>query len=121
MKDSNKIFKIRLRKGDMVVVTKGRLKGQQGRVTATLPKSNKVMVENLNTVKKHLKPNKVHPQGGIIDIEKPIWVSKVALVEPKSQRPTKIGIKVAADGQKERIYKKTNQAVRSSSKAKGGS
>ena len=121
MKRIGRIFKIRLRKGDMVVVTSGRLKGQKGRISATFPKLNKVMVENLNIVKRHIKPNKDHPQGGIIDVEKPLWVSKIALVEPKSQQPTRLGIKVGTDGRKERIYKKTSLPVRSATKAKENS
>jgi large subunit ribosomal protein L24 len=58
---------------------------------ATHPSENKVTVEGINIVKKHMKPNRAHPQGGIIEITKPIWVSKVAIVEPTSKKPSRIG------------------------------
>ena len=114
MKDKRmKVYKIKLRKGDLVTVISGRLKGQSGRVTAVHPKLNKVTVENLNLVKKHAKPSREHPQGGILDVVKPLAVSKLALVEPKSGRPSRIGFKLDKDGSKQRIYKKGGQAVRS--------
>ena len=108
---TKQIFKIKLQKGDMVVITKGRLKGQKGRITETHPRLNKVTVENLNLVKKHLKPTKMHPQGGILEVTRPIWVSKVSLIEPKSQKPSRVGFKLNKDAQKERIYKKSGEVV----------
>ncbi len=106
------IYKIRLQKGDDVVVIAGKEKGKTGKVTAVHPAENKVTVEGINIVKKHLKPNKQHPQGGIIDITKPIDVSKVAIVEPTSKKPSKIGFKFDKDGNKTRIYKKTNKEIK---------
>ena len=106
------IYKIRLQKGDDVVVIAGKEKGKTGKVTAVHPAENKVTVEGINIVKKHLKPNKQHPQGGIIDITKPINVSKVAIVEPTSKKPSKIGFKFDKDGNKARIYKKTNKEIK---------
>ena len=107
-----RVFKIKFKKGDMVVITKGRLKGQKGRITETHPRLHKVTVDNLNLVKKHLKPDKMHPQGGILEVSRPIWVSKIALVEPKSQKPTRISYRISKDGSRERIYQKTGQVVR---------
>ena len=101
-----RLFKIRLRKGDMVVVTRGRLKGQKGRVTATHPYLNQVSIEGVNIVKKHLKPSRSQPQGGIIELNRPLAVSKVAPLEPKLQKPSRIGFKLAKDGTKERFYKR---------------
>jgi large subunit ribosomal protein L24 len=106
------IYKIRLQKDDEVVVIAGKEKGKTGKVTAVHPAENKVTVEGINIVKKHLKPNKQHPQGGIIDITKPINVSKVAIVEPTSKKPSKIGFKFDKDGNKARIYKKTNKEIK---------
>lgn len=113
MKKVNKRpFKIKLRKGDMVVITKGRLKGQKGRITATHPQVNKVTIDSLNIVKKHLKPNKDHPQGAILEVSKPLDVCKVSLIEPKSQKPSKIGFKFNKTGQKERIYSRSKEVIK---------
>ena len=108
----NKLFNIRLKKGDTVVVRAGKYKGKTGKVLATHPSENKVTVEGVNIVKKHQKPNRAHPQGGIIDVTKPIWVSKVSLVDPTTKKPTRIGFKVAADGTKTRIAKKSGKEIK---------
>lgn len=105
-------FKIRLMKGDKVVVLAGKEKGKTGIVEATHPKANKVTVAGIGIVKKAMKPNKQYPQGGIIEITKPIWVSKVALLEPISKKPTKIGYSVDKTGKKVRIYKRTGKEVK---------
>lgn len=77
------IFKIKIKKGDTVTVRTGKYKGQTGTVTATHPTLNAVTVEGINIVKKHVKPNRQHPQGDIVEITKPIAVSKVKLAETK--------------------------------------
>ncbi len=69
------VYKIRLKKDDTVVVRAGKYKGKTGKITATHPAENKVTVEGINIVKKHLKPNKEYPQGAILELTKPIWVS----------------------------------------------
>lgn len=109
---TKKLFKIRLKKGDLVVVRAGKYKGQTGKVTATHPSENKVTVAGLNIVKKHLKPNQQHPQGTILDITKPIWVSKVSIVEPTSKKPSRIGYKIDAKGVKTRVYKSTDKEIK---------
>ena len=108
------IYKIRLKKGDTVVVTAGKYKGKSGKVTATHPSENKVTVEGINVVKKAVKPStsKLYPQGGIIEITKPIWVSKVAIQEPVSKKPSRIGYHVAKDGTKTRVYKRNGKEVK---------
>jgi large subunit ribosomal protein L24 len=106
------IYKIRLRKGDTVIVRSGKYKGKTGKITATHPAENKVTVEGVNVVKRHTKPNKAYPQGGIIDTTKPIAASKVALVEPTSKKPTKIGYKLDKDGNKLRIYKRNGKEIK---------
>ncbi len=118
-----KLYKIRLKKGDTVVVRSGKYKAQTGKVLAVHPQDNKVTVEGVNIVKKHVKPNRAHPQGGIVDLHKPMWVSKVAIVEPTSKKPSRIGYLVAKDGTKTRVYKKTGKeiaAVKATPKAKEG-
>lgn len=106
------IFKIRLKKGDTVMVRAGKYKGQTGRITAVHPAENKVTVEGINIVKKHVKPSKAYPQGGIVDITKPIWVSKVGIVEPGDKLPTRIGYQTGKDGSKTRIYKRSGKEVK---------
>jgi large subunit ribosomal protein L24 len=106
------IYKIRLKKGDTVIVLAGKEKGKTGVISATHPALNKVTVDGINVVKKAIKPNKTYPRGGIIDITKPIWVSKVAIVEPTSKKPSRIGYKLAKDGAKVRIFKKTGKDIK---------
>lgn len=108
----NKIFKIRLKKGDTVQVLAGKYKGQTGAILATHPSENKVTVEGVNIVKKHVKPNQAYPQGGIIPITKPIWVSKVAVVDPTTKKPTRIGYKLNEDGTKARVYKASGKEIK---------
>lgn len=106
-----KRYPIRIKKGDVAVVRSGKYKGQTGKVLATHPSDNKVTVEGINVVKRHIKPSKEHPKGGIIDLTKPIWVSKVAVVDPVSKKPTKIGYETGKDGKKKRIYKKSGKEI----------
>jgi large subunit ribosomal protein L24 len=107
-----KIFKIRLKKGDLVVVRAGKYKGKTGKVVATHPRANQVTVDGINIVKKHVKPNREHPQGAIVELTKPLWVSKVSIVEPISKKPSRIGYKLAADGTKTRVFKRTNKEIK---------
>lgn len=106
------VYKIKLKKGDTVIVLAGREKGKTGTITATHPSENKVTVEGINVVKKHVKPNKQYPQGGIIDITKPIWVSKVAIVDPSTKKPSKIGMSVDKDGKRTRVFKKSGKEIK---------
>lgn len=111
-KNTPQIYKIRLKKGDSVVVLSGKYKGENGIVQATHPKENKVTVEGINVVKKAIKPNKQYPQGGIIEVTKPIWVSKVAIVDPASKKPSRIGYSLSKTGEKLRIYKKSGKEIK---------
>jgi len=106
------IYKIRIKKGDTVVVLSGKYKGKTGKIVATHPRENKVTVEGINIVKKHIKPNREYPQGGIIELTKPIWVSKVAIQEPASKKPSKIGYKLTKEGEKVRVYKRTGKEIK---------
>jgi large subunit ribosomal protein L24 len=105
------VYKIKLQKGDSVIVLRGKEKNKTGKITATHPKENKVTVEGVNVVKKAVKPNRKHPQGAIVELTKPIWTGKVALVEPVSKKPSKIGYKLK-DGKKVRVYKKSGKEVK---------
>lgn len=112
MQTKTKIYKIRLKKEDNVVVLSGKYKGKTGKIVATHPKENKVTVEGINIVKKAMKKTKAYPQGGIIEITKPIDVSKVAIVEPTTKKPSKIGYQVDKDGKKVRIFKRTGKEIK---------
>ena len=108
----SKLYKIRLKKDDLVVVTTGKYKGTQGKVMAVFPETNSVTVQGVNIVKRHTKPSRTQPQGGITEVTKPINVSKVAIVEPTSKKPSRIGYKVAADGTKTRVFKKSGKEIK---------
>jgi len=108
----SKIYKIRLKKDDTVIVLAGKYKGKTGKITATHPRENKVTVEGINIVKKAMKPTRAKPQGGIVAITKPIWVSKVAILEPDTKKPSRIGYELAKDGTKKRIFKKTGKEIK---------
>src|SRR4030095_9577069 len=108
----SKVFKIRLKKGDMVVVRSGKNKGKSGKITAVHPRENKVTVEGINVVKKHQKPNRAHPQGGIIDVTTPIDVRKVGLLDSVSKKPSRIGYKVDAKGKSVRVNKKSGKEIK---------
>lgn len=107
-----KVYKIRLKKGDLVVVRAGKYKGQTGKITAVHPRENKVTVEGVNIVKKHVKPNQQHPQGAIVELTKPIWVGKVGIIDPATKKPTRVGYKLDAKGQKTRVYKSNGKEVK---------
>jgi large subunit ribosomal protein L24 len=108
----NKIYKIRIKKGDTVIVRIGKYKGQTGTVLATHPRDNKVTVEGVNIVKKHVKPNKTYPQGGIIEMTKPIAVSKVGIVDPSTKKASRIGYQLDKDGNKIRVFKSSGKEIK---------
>ncbi|HVS58845.1 MAG TPA: 50S ribosomal protein L24 [Candidatus Saccharimonadales bacterium] len=103
---------MRLKKGDTVVVRSGKYKGATGKVLATHPFENKVTVEGVNIVKKHVKPNRTYPQGSIVELTKPIDVSKVGYVDPTTKKATRIGYKIAADGTKTRVAKSSGKEIK---------
>jgi large subunit ribosomal protein L24 len=109
---ANQLFKIRIKKGDMVMVRSGKYRGKTGKVLATHPSLNKVTVEGINVVKRHRKPTQTHPQGGIDEITKPIWVSKVGLLDSVAKKPSRIGYKTDTKGNKIRIVKTTGKEIK---------
>lgn len=82
--------KLKVKKGDTVVVISGKEKGKQGEIIATEPKKERVIVKGLNLVKRHTKPSQSNPQGGIITKEAPIHVSNVMIIDPETKEPTRI-------------------------------
>ena len=97
---------LHVKTGDTVVVLSGKDKGKQGKVLAPSPKEQKVIVEGLNMVTKHVKPRRQGDTGGIVKAEGAMYACKVQVVCPKCKKPTRIGHKIAEDGAKERICKK---------------
>ncbi|MCA9350712.1 50S ribosomal protein L24 [Candidatus Saccharibacteria bacterium] len=106
------VYKIRLKKGDKVTVLSGKEKGKSGIITVVHPTENKVTVQGINVVKKHVKPTSKNPQGGILEITKPIWVSKVGIVEPTSKKPTRIAYTFDKSGKKTRVFASTKKEIK---------
>ncbi|NCU18101.1 50S ribosomal protein L24 [Pallidibacillus pasinlerensis] len=99
-----------VKKGDKVKVITGKDKGKTGVILKALPKKDRVIVEGVNIVKKHAKPSQENPQGGIIEVEAPIHVSNVMVIDPKTGEPTRVGYKIE-DGKKVRIAKKSGAVL----------
>lgn len=106
------IFKIRIKKGDTVMVRTGKYKGKSGKVLAVHPTLNKVTVEGINVVKRHRKPTRINPQGGIFEITQPVWVSKVGLLDSAAKKPSRIGYKLGKDGSKTRVLKSSGKEIK---------
>jgi len=101
----------RIHKGDEVIVTTGRSKGQRGHVLRFLG-DDRLLVENVNMVKKHTKPNpSMNTQGGIVEKESPIHISNVALYNPGTAKADRVSFKTLEDGRKVRIFNATGEAV----------
>jgi len=100
-----------VKKGDKVKVISGKDKGKTGVVLASFPKKDRVLVEGVSIVKKHMKPNQANPQGGIVTQEAAIHVSNVMLIDPKTGEPTRVGYKVE-DGKKVRVAKKSGEIIK---------
>ena len=99
-----------VRRGDVVGVITGRERGKRGKVLRVLTDKGRVVVEHVNMVKKHTKPSAAGA-GSIQNEERPIHASNVALLDPKSQKATRVGFKVAKDGTKTRIARKSGEAI----------
>ena len=96
--------------GDKVVVISGKDKGKEGKIISILRSENRVVVEGINMVKKHIKGNG-QQAGSITDVEAPIHASNVMIVDPKTKKPTRIGHSVNKDGKKIRVTKKSNSSL----------
>ena len=103
--------KIRIKKGDTVYVNAGNDKGKTGKVLSVAPAEDKAIVEGINMVSKHTKPNSKQPQGGIIKQEAPIHISNLNLIDPKSQKPTRVGYRMDGD-KKVRFAKKSGEEIK---------
>lgn len=104
--------KLHIKKGDNVVVIAGDNKGKKGRVLEIITKSDRALVEGVNMMKKHTKPNSKTPQGGIVEKEAPVHVSNLMLVDAKSGKPTRVGRKLNSEGKLVRFSKKSGEEIK---------
>lgn len=102
--------KLKIKKGDKVVVLTGKDKGAKGEVLKVFPEDSRVLVQGVNLVKKHQKPSAVDA-GGIKSVERAIHVSNVALIDPKSDKPTRVGYKTNKDGTKVRVARRSGETI----------
>ena len=99
--------KMKIKKGDKVEVLTGKDKGKRGEVLRVYPEKNKVVVEGVAIAKRHVKSNAANQQGGIVEAEAAIDASNVALIDPKTDKPTRVGYLIKEDGTKVRVSKKS--------------
>ncbi|NOY96614.1 MAG: 50S ribosomal protein L24 [Chlorobi bacterium] len=104
--------KLHIKKGDSVVVISGNYKGQKGRVLEIIRKTNRAIVEGVNIIKKHTKPNAESPQGGIIEKEASIHISNLMFEDPKTKSPTRIGRRLNDKGKLVRYSKKSGEEIK---------
>ena len=102
--------KIHIKKGDTVYVNAGNDKGKTGKVLEVIVDRDRAVVEGVNIVRKHTKPNSAHPQGGIIKQEASVHISNLNLIDPKSGKATRVGYRVQ-DGKKVRYAKKSGEEI----------
>ena len=105
------MHKLHIKKGDIVYVLAGEDRGKEGRVLKVLVQKQKAIVEGVNMVTKATKPNAQHPQGGLIKMEAPIAISNIALIDPKSGKPTRISSR-RENGKVIRISKKSGEEIK---------
>lgn len=104
--------KFHIKKGDLVYVNAGVDRGKQGKVLEVLPEKERAIVEGINMVSKHTKPNAANPQGGIIKKEAPIHISNLNVIDPSTNEPTKIGRKLDEKGNLVRYAKKSGEILK---------
>lgn len=102
---------MRLKKNDQIVVRKGRDRGKRGKILKLFPETGMAIVEGINMVKKHQRPSRTNPKGGLVDRESPIRVCNIQLVCPKTGKPTKVGFTYLADGTKVRVSKISQEII----------
>ena len=104
--------KLHVKKGDSVFVIGGNYKGREGKVLEVIRSTERAIVEGVNMVKKHTKPNAAHPQGGIVEKEAPIHISNLMNKDPKTGKPTRIGRKLNDKGKLVRYSKKSGEEIK---------
>jgi large subunit ribosomal protein L24 len=102
--------KMKIRKGDEVMVIKGRDRGKKGSVLRVITKESRVLVQGVNVAKRHTKQTPNNP-GGIVDKEQPLHVSNVALLDPRDSKPTRVGYKLLEGGRKVRFARRSGEVI----------
>ncbi len=102
---------LKIKKSDKVIVLSGKEKGKQGRILSIIPKKNRVIVERVNMIKRHMKPSRQYSQGGIIEKEGTLHISKIMLVCPRCQKPSRISNHILDDGRKVRLCKRCKEVI----------
>ena len=102
--------KMRMKKGDQVMVLTGKDKGRTGEVLRLIPKDNRALVQGINMVKRHTRPTQASA-GGIVEKEASIQVSNLSQIDPKDNKPTRTGVKVLKDGRKVRFAKRSGEVI----------
>jgi len=103
--------KLKIKKDDEVIVLSGRDKGKRGKVLRAYPADNRVLVDGVNVVKRHTRASQADPQGGIKEKSLPIHASNVALLDPKSGKPTRVGYRILEDGRKVRVARRSGEVI----------
>jgi large subunit ribosomal protein L24 len=111
MKNPAESKKMNLKKGDLVTIIIGNEKGKSGRILRVVPEKQRIVIEKINLIKRHTRPNSEFPQGGIIEKEAPVHVSKVMLLCPKCGQPCRFGKKVLEGKVKVRFCKKCGEVI----------
>ena len=106
-----KAIRYKVRRGDVVTVLAGRDKGKSGKVLKVLPKKGTLVVERVNVVKRHTRPNPKNQQGGIVEKESPIAVAKVMVLDPRTSKPSRLGRKRLDNGELVRVVKATGEMI----------
>ena len=101
----------RIKKGDRVIVITGADKGKRGEVLTVFPKDNRAVVQGVNIAKRHTKPSGMGQPGGIVEKEATIHLSNIALLDPKTDKPTKVGFRTLDDGRKVRVNRGTGDVI----------
>ena len=104
--------KLKIKKGDTVFVNTGEYSGQKGRVLEVNRKTDRVIVEGVNMIKKHTKPNAKSPNGGIVEQEAPIHISNLMIVDPSNGEPTRVGKRLGENGKLVRYSKKSGEEIK---------
>lgn len=102
--------KVKIKKGDQVIVLAGGDKGKKGEVVRVIPDKNRAVVQNVNMIKKHTKPSANNPQGGIVEMEAPIHISNLSIIDPETGEPTRVGYRIE-DDKKVRFAKKSGKSI----------
>jgi len=105
------ILKLHVKKNDMVKIIAGKEQGKTGKVLRVFPAKSRVVVESLNVIKRHTRPNQLNPEGGIVEKEAPLSISNVMLVCGSCNQATRTGVRLLDDGSKTRYCKKCNESV----------